>query len=100
MAMNRETKRMLKRQGELSEDGTPATKRRQPAQQNRPREPRTNPRQFVREVVAELRKVSWPTRPETVKMSIIVLIFLVFMTLIIFGLDFVFSRVILWILEQ
>src|SRR5690606_23586455 len=68
MAMNREQKRMLQRQGELGPDGEQARPTRE-AQQRRaqqaraPRE-RTSPRQFVREVRGELRKVAWPTREE------------------------------------
>lgn len=100
MAMNRETKRRLQRQGELAEDGTPKASRRQAPSPNAPKEPRTKPREFVREVNAELRKVAWPTRTETFNLSLIVFVFLVVMTLIIAGMDFGFSEAVLWIIDQ
>jgi preprotein translocase subunit SecE len=98
--MNRETKRMLQRRGELAEDGTPKASRRPAPSPTAPREPRTKPRQFVREVNAELRKVAWPTRSETINLSFIVLVFLIVMTAMIAGLDFGFSKVVLWIVGQ
>jgi len=100
MAMNRETKRRLQRQGELAEDGTPKSTRRAAPSATAPREPRTKPRQFVREVNAELRKVAWPTRRETLNLSLIVFIFLVIMTLLISAMDFGFSEAVLWIIDQ
>ncbi len=100
MAMNRETKRLMQRQGQLSEDGSPKASRRQAPSPNTPREPRTKPRQFVREVNAELRKVAWPTRAETRNLSVIVLIFLVIMTALISGFDFGFSKAVLFIIDQ
>jgi preprotein translocase subunit SecE len=42
---------------------------------------------FLREVVAELRKVIWPTRKQMVTYSVVVLIFLVFMVALVAGLD-------------
>jgi len=115
MALNREQKRQLKKSGELGDDGAvngdavPAggdadesgqaapSRRRRSAAGPAPvtKEPRTGVRQFVKEVRAELRKVAWPTRKETVNYSIIVLLTLVFMTTLIFGLDWVFSEVVL-----
>jgi preprotein translocase subunit SecE len=100
MAMNRETKRRLQRQGELAEDGTPKASRRQAPSPNAPREPRTKPRQFAREVNAELRKVAWPTRRETLSLSLIVFIFLVVMTALIAGMDYAFSEGVFWIIDQ
>ena len=100
MAMNREQKRMLQRQGELAEDGTQKATRRTPPSSTAPKEPRTKPRQFVREVNAELRKVAWPTRSETLNLSLIVLVFLILMTALIAGFDYVFSKSVLWIVDQ
>lgn len=99
MAMNRETKRLLQRQGQLREDGTPAASRRQAASANAPKEPRTKPRQYLREVNAELRKVAWPTRNETINLSFVVFVFLILMTALIFGFDWVFSKSVLWIVK-
>ncbi len=46
---------------------------------------------FIRQVIAELRKVVVPTRRELVLYTITVLLFVVFMILLIFGLDAAFS---------
>ena len=93
MALNREQKRMLQRQGELGPDGEPLRTKRGP--QQRPQRERTSPRQYAHEVRSELRKVSWPTRSETINYSIVVAVSLVFFTLLIFGIDWVFSETIL-----
>jgi len=99
MAMNREQKRMLQRSGEVGEDGEPIRKRQaakgrqQPAP--RTKSERTSPRQFVREVAAELRKVAWPTRSETINYSIIVLVALIVLTTFIFCVDYLFSQLVL-----
>jgi preprotein translocase subunit SecE len=97
MAMNREQKRMLQRSGEVDADGEPVRKRpdRRPPPATRTRSERTSPRQFVREVTAELRKVAWPTRSETINYSIIVLIALVVLTSFIFVVDYGFSQLVL-----
>ena len=94
MALNREQKRMLQRQGELGPDGEPLRTKRGP-QARPPREQRTGPTQFAREVRSELRKVAWPTKSETINYSIITLVTLVLTTLLIFGIDWVFSEAVL-----
>ena len=96
MAMNRETKRMLQRQGQLGEDGAPKAQRRQQQQPSpKEREKRTKPVEFLREVRAELRKVAWPTRAEVINYSIIVLITVVLLTTLIALLDWGFGSAIL-----
>ena len=100
MAMNRETKRRLQRQGELGDDGSPKSSKRSAPSANAPREPRTKPRQFVREVNAELRKVAWPSRKETINLSVIVFVFLVVMTGLIAAMDFLFAEGVLWVIDQ
>ena len=94
MALNREQKRMLQRQGEVGADGEPVRARRAP-QAPKPKEQRTSVPQFIREVRAELRKVVWPTRSETINYSLIVLVTLVFFTALIFVVDWVFSEFVL-----
>jgi len=100
MAMNRETKRRLQREGQLDAEGDPKATRRTAPSPTAPREPRTKPREFGREVNAELRKVAWPSRAETLNLSMIVLIFLVIMTALIAGFDYVFSKSILYVIGQ
>jgi|SRR5581483_5863396 len=102
MAMNRETKRMLQRQGQLTEDGAPARERRRPPAAPRPeaKEKRTKPTEFVREVRGELRKVAWPTKSETINYSIICLIAIVVLTALIGGLDYVCGDFVLRLFNQ
>lgn len=49
---------------------------------------------FVREVVAELRKVIWPTRKELVAYTAVVVIFVLVMVAIVAGLDWVFAKLV------
>ncbi|MBW6466749.1 MAG: preprotein translocase subunit SecE [Brevefilum sp.] len=49
---------------------------------------------FWRETVGELRKVTWPTPPEAWKMTKLVLLVMVLMASILGLLDFLFSRLI------
>jgi len=95
MALNREQKRMLKKSGDLADDGTPARKRREQPKAPPPKEERTTARTFMKESRAELRKVAWPSRSETLNYSAVVAMALVFLTALIFVLDWAFSNVIL-----
>ena len=99
MAMNREQKRMMKRQGELAPDGTPAPRRRDQAPAPRPASERVGPRQFVREVRGELRKVAWPTREEIIRYSIIVLVTVVLLTAFVNLVDYVSTEAILYLFD-
>ena len=101
MALNREQKRMLQKRGELGADGEPVrAPRQQPAPKSRDSaEARLFSRQGFKEVRAELRKVAWPTRSETINYSIIVAIALVLMTIFIFAIDWVFSEAVLRLYE-
>jgi len=92
MAMNRETKRMLQRQGQLGADGAPTRTKPQPRPAPRPVKERTTPRQYLREVRGELRKVAWPTEEEVARYSVIVLITVVVLTTFIFLLDYAFAK--------
>jgi preprotein translocase subunit SecE len=104
--MNRETKRLLQRQGQMDAEGNPAVgNRRQPPRPNTQGGPaaigeRARPVEFLREVRAELRRVAWPTRAETLNSSVVVLIALVVLTSAIFGMDTVFSKFTLFLFKQ
>ncbi len=52
---------------------------------------------FVREVVAELRKVIWPTRSELARYTTVVVIFVVIMLTIVGLLDYGFAKGVLWV---
>ena len=59
--------------------------------------PVTRTVRFLREVVAELRKVIWPTRKELVTYTAVVLVFVSFMVALIAVLDIVFAKGVLWL---
>ncbi|HEY3141662.1 MAG TPA: preprotein translocase subunit SecE [Acidimicrobiales bacterium] len=103
MAMNRQTKRMLQKQGQIDAEGQP-TARKKPAPQAprapRPEQGRTTPMQFLREVRGELLKVAWPTRSEIINYSIIVLVAVVVLTTYIASIDFAFGEAIFKLFER
>ena len=98
MAMNREQKRLLRKQGDINEDGAPTRARRAPKAPS-PTDQRVGPKQFVREVRSELRKVAWPTRAETINYSLVVLVTLIIVMAFVFGVDWIFSNLILKLFE-
>jgi len=116
--MNREQRRMLKKQGQEVNDAGQVveTKPRKTktagggsgsgsrvttdtggsGDGNRRRQPaaaeeRTSPGQFIREVRSELKKVSWPTRTEVINYSIVVFFTVVVLTVFVGLLDWLFS---------
>ncbi|GAB3531207.1 preprotein translocase subunit SecE [Arthrobacter tecti] len=52
---------------------------------------------FVRQIIAELRKVVVPTRKELVRFTITVLVFVIIMMLIVTGLDYLFGSGAVWL---
>jgi len=52
---------------------------------------------FLRQVVAELRKVVWPTRSELITYTIVVLVFVVCFAVLVLFFDIGVSRVVSWI---
>ena len=94
--MNREMKRMQRRQGgertSMDRAAAAQTTRRAASQEKRKRTP---PRQFLKEVRQELKKVNWPTRQELIAYTIVVLVSVTVLTTYVFGLDYVFSKVVL-----
>jgi preprotein translocase subunit SecE len=106
MAMNRETRRYMQRQGAVGPDGEPVATRREPprqmtraAQAGAPRH-RITPAEFLREVQVELRRVAWPTRSETLNYSAVVVICLAVLMALIFALDTAFSHAILFLFQK
>jgi preprotein translocase subunit SecE len=97
--VNRQTKRLLQRQGQIDEEGAPTGggRRPPPAARRPPPSPDRPSRvqrilEFAREVRNELAKVAWPNRPEVVKYTLVVFVTLVFMTSLVFGLDYGFAK--------
>jgi preprotein translocase subunit SecE len=52
---------------------------------------------FLREVVAELRKVIWPTRKQMITYTAVVLVFVAFMVAVISGLDIALAKGVFWL---
>jgi preprotein translocase subunit SecE len=93
--MNRQTKRMMAKQG-TDKQRAPEDKRRPPAA---PQREKIGPREYLSEVKGEMRKVAWPTRKEVVNSTIIVLIAVIVMTSLIFGFDYVSSKFVLFLFD-
>jgi len=72
--------------------GTAAEK---PARPGRPaKRERTTPALFLRQVIAELRKVIWPTRKELVTYTTVAIVFILVMVGIVTGLDTGFTKLV------
>ncbi len=72
--------------------GTAAEK---PARPGRPaKRERTTPVLFLRQVIAELRKVIWPTRKELITSTTVAIVFILVMVGIVTGLDTAFTKLV------
>jgi preprotein translocase subunit SecE len=60
---------------------------------------KTSPGEFVRQVQAEMRKVVWPTRQETVTTAIFVAIMMVILAVFFLGIDSLFGAIVRWLLS-
>jgi preprotein translocase subunit SecE len=89
--LNRQYKRMMAKEEGSKKKGTPRPNPKAAALAGQKKE-RTKPRQFLKEVIAELRKVAWPSRQEVVAYSIVVLIATIVIAALIFGMDAVFTE--------
>ncbi|HTV12303.1 MAG TPA: preprotein translocase subunit SecE [Acidimicrobiales bacterium] len=90
---NRQQKRLLQRQGTLDAEGMPAARRPEDRRTVAPPQQRSgfHPRQFLDEVVLELRKVMKPKRAELVNYATVVFFTLAFVMALVYGLDYVYS---------
>ncbi|MEN8234753.1 MAG: preprotein translocase subunit SecE [Actinomycetota bacterium] len=93
MQLNREMRRL-----QAKEDERAKKKRGERAQAKK--KERASIRQFFREVKQELKKVAWPSREELTTYTIVVFAVTTVITLFVFGLDWVFSKAILFLLEN
>ncbi len=93
---------MMQRQGQTGADGAPQANRRaaDQAQRRQPAKQRTTIRQFFREVREEMRQVSWPTRTELINYTTITVMVLVIMISLIFGLNFLFGKFVLFLFQK
>jgi preprotein translocase subunit SecE len=92
--MNRQTKRLMARQ-EGRQQRVAAPQARRPVGGPADRKKRVPPRQFLKEVRQELKKVNWPTRQELMAYFVVVLVSVVVLTSFVFGLDYLFSKAVL-----
>jgi preprotein translocase subunit SecE len=60
-----------------------------------PKRSRMTPALFFRQVVAELRRVIWPTRRELITYTTVALIFVLIMVAIVTGLDYLLTKAVL-----
>jgi len=95
--VNRQTKRMMQRQGTDRPRAPERKTRPQPGVQTA--KERVGPRAYLGEVSAELKKVAWPTRREVFNSTVVVLIAVVFMTALVFGFDYASSNFVLFLFD-
>jgi preprotein translocase subunit SecE len=98
--MNRETKRLMQRQGQMEADGSPASRRQAAPPPAQRRRQRTTPAQFAREVRDELRQVAWPNRSEMINYTAVVVTTLVLMVSLIFVLNLGFGKAVLYMFHK
>nr|WP_245669444.1 preprotein translocase subunit SecE [Nocardia speluncae] len=67
------------------------------ADRDRSRNPFKRLFKFLREVIAELRKVIWPNRKQMITYTAVVLVFVIFMVAFISGLDLAFIKGVDWL---
>ena len=58
---------------------------------------RTTPALFFRQMVAELRKVIWPTRQMLITYTIVCMVFVLFMVVFVTSLDYGFTKLVFWV---
>ncbi|MEZ5097730.1 MAG: preprotein translocase subunit SecE [Nocardioides sp.] len=61
-----------------------------------PQQRRTGPGTFYRQVVAELRKVVWPTQEQLVTYFFVVMVFVLVMMMLVAALDLGFGKLVFW----
>ena len=61
-----------------------------------PKRDRTTPALFLRQIMAELRKVIWPTRRELRTYTIVAMMFILVMVVIVTSLDYLFTKLVFW----
>jgi len=54
--------------------------------------PNLNPAKFFNEVKSELGKVTWPTKQQVIKLTLVVVVISIIVGLFLGGLDFIFTK--------
>ena len=60
---------------------------------------KTSPGEWIRQIQAEMRKVIWPTRQETVTTAIFVAIMMTMLSVFFLGIDSLFGFIVNWLLK-
>lgn len=60
----------------------------------------TAPVEFIREVLVELASVKWPTRQETIRLTVLVVLVSLFVAIYIGGLDLAFTSLVSRIINR
>ena len=68
-----------------------------PRNERRDADKRTSLPTFYRQVVAELRKVVWPTQEQLVTYFLVVMVFVLFMIAVVSLLDLGFGKLVFWV---
>jgi preprotein translocase subunit SecE len=63
------------------------------------KKPRVSPAEFVRQVQTETRKIAWPTLPDTVRMTIMVLVMTSILSVFFLGIDQLLGRTVKFLLS-
>lgn len=50
-------------------------------------------KKYLKEAIAEMKKVTWPTKKETYQYSVLVVVLTIVLAVFIFGLDTLFSKI-------
>ncbi len=93
--MNREMRRLQAKEEERAKK-----RRKERARPVKAKRERTNVKQFLREVRQEMKKVAWPSRQELTTYTVVVFLTTTFITLVVFGMDWVFNTTVLSLLRS
>jgi len=58
-----------------------------------------NPVSYIKEVTSELKKVTWPTKKQTIDMTILVVIISLVVAIYLTGVDFILNKIITAIIK-
>ena len=90
--MNRQTKRQMAKSG----TDRPRAPERRAVTQTKDRE-RISPGEFFSEVRGEMRKVAWPTRPEVINSTLVVIVAVIFIGAAVFAFDYGAAKFVLFL---
>ncbi|CAN5764832.1 hypothetical protein BH23ACT12_BH23ACT12_18650 [soil metagenome] len=90
--VNREMKRAMRKR-----EGAADRLKRAPTAPSRKR---TKPLTFLKEVKGELTRVAWPSRPEVITYSVVVLVTVIFFMVVIAGIDYVALKGVLFLIDR